>query len=60
MHYEDASDFFEMFEADTFDKELLKDGVFTGYVDIDGKLVPAAGFTFNGDGGTGWYDDTLI
>lgn len=58
MQYENADDFFSLFESDTFDVELIKDNVFKGYVWTENGKVLAAEYKFATN--EGWYDETLI
>ncbi len=62
-HYSNDADFFGLFEADTFDVEEHDNGNFRGYVyDEAGERVLAGTFDYDstGEGGWGWYDDTVI
>jgi hypothetical protein len=55
--FEDANDFFALFEADTFDEEEDNGDVYVAYV--DNKLAAKFVRDENG-GGTGWYNDRLV
>jgi hypothetical protein len=66
-YYTNDVDFYSLFDADTFDKEVIDAaGDFKGYVfDDSNELVLAA--TFENDNkhanktcGMGWYDEELV
>ena len=62
QHYAKDIDFYGLFDADTFDEEVIEGNVFKGYMVHDGQRTLAASFIQDADGvgGMGWYDDDLI
>ena len=57
QYYEDANDFFELFDGDSFDKEELVGRTWRGCWADDTTLVIAAEFVYDCDehtSGTGW------
>ena len=63
QRYKDSADFYGLFEAGTFDKEVRDGFTFTGYVyDEDGELIVAAEFLHDatGEGGVGSWDASVI
>lgn len=58
-YYKRSANFFELFEADSFDKELNSKECWQGlYEEEDGTFTVAAEFVYDDDtsnSGTGWY-----
>ena len=58
QQYSDADTFFSLFEADTFDEEVVEGKLFKGYVYVGSVRTLAAEFDYASN--EGYYDDTLL
>lgn len=62
-HYNDATDFFAMFDEGDFDEQVQKGNTLEGYILVDNTRKLAAKFVFDNNSktsGTGTWDDTLL
>lgn len=62
-HYNDATDFFALFEEGDFDEQVQNGNTCTAYVTIEGVRTQAATFVYDDDtqtSGTGTWNDALL